>query len=198
MKYLNKFRLALFAILFLGIASSLFVALPGCNSSTTQEKKDSVIKIGVVFPITGNYSYFGNIDNQGINIAVEYLKAKGIKIEYYLEDNQSNTAKGIAAANKLININKVDVLFSTPSPLCLALNPILENSKIIHIAITNHPNILETKANTLRAFIRAEDDAEEIDNYIANNVLIPNIVINYLFHNHFILLQKRHSPRIIT
>jgi len=31
-----------------------------------------------------------------------------------------------------------------------------------------------------------------------SNVLIPNIVINYLFHNHFILLQKRHSPRIIT
>jgi len=151
-----------------GVIAVVLVALLGWyflvnkKSSETRE----TVKIGAVLPLTGSSSYYGNLDNQGILIAVEHLKNQGYNIEYYVEDNMSNTSTGMTAAKKLIDINKVDAIISTPSSLSLSLNAILEGKDIIHIAISNHEDLLKTNSNTIRAFSRAEDDATIIGDFV--------------------------------
>lgn len=66
-------------------------------------------KIGSILPLTGDFAVLGQEIRRGAEIAVEEARAKGQDIEYISEDDQFSPLVMATAAQKLIQVDKVDV-----------------------------------------------------------------------------------------
>ena len=101
------------------------------------------IKIGMIEPLSGAISYDGNsIANGGILAAEEINKKGGLlngqMIEILKEDGQGLPAQSVAAAEKLINRDKVVALEGClRSTATLAVQPIAEKTKTPFLTIVS-------------------------------------------------------------
>jgi branched-chain amino acid transport system substrate-binding protein len=109
MKFAKKTVMVLF-IVFLAFAAA------GCGSEAP--KASNVIRIGDVVPLTGPSAESGVATSQGIDIAVAEINARGginiggkkMTVEVIHEDDQSKPEVAVSAAEKLLNVDKVDIL----------------------------------------------------------------------------------------
>src|SRR4030042_3261661 len=94
------------------------------------------IKIGVIYPLSGPIAYDGGSVVNGAKLATEEINKKGgplpgAPMELIIEDGQGMPAQSIAAAEKLINRDKVVALMGCyRSSASLAAQPIAEKNKI--------------------------------------------------------------------
>src|SRR5690242_21673131 len=101
----------------------------GAGSAQAQDK---TIKIGGLFPISGPGSYFGAQDKQGVELALEQLKAgvNGVKFSIHYEDSACAPLPASQAAKRLIDQVKPDVIIGEEcSDATLAVMPIVEEAK---------------------------------------------------------------------
>lgn len=167
----TKFKIVWFILVIMFLFTSQTFAM-GAG-----QKHEEEIRIGAVLPLTGMFAYFGELNSRAIQLAINDLKEKGHNIEYFLEDNQSSINKGVTAAKLLIETRKIDAIVTTPSPLCLAVNHLLEKKEIVHIALSAHPDVLKTKANTIRAYLSADNDGTELANHLNKFPKLKDILI---------------------
>ena len=100
------------------------------------------LKIGILLPLSGNLGFLGEPAKQGAELALEET---GLTNKYKLifEDDQFNPQKTITAANKLISIDKVNVIISFGSSAANVVKPLAEKNKILHFAIASDPKITD-------------------------------------------------------
>src|SRR3989338_10317243 len=85
-------------------------------SGETMEKKElqGSYKVGVMYPLSGDAASYGIPIQATTKIAADEINAKGgvngKKLELIYEDSKCNPKDGNAAAQKLINIDKVKVI----------------------------------------------------------------------------------------
>ena len=119
-------------------------------------------KIGVMFPLTGDAAIYGMPAQMSAKIAVEEINSKGgvngRKLELIYEDSKCNPKDGNAAAQKLVNIDKVKVIIGGYcSGETLGAAPITESNEVILISpSSSSPDI--TKAGDF-VFRLAPSDA---------------------------------------
>lgn len=94
------------------------------------------VVLGAMFPLTGDGAAYGEPLSRQLQIAVDELNAAGgiagKKVRIILEDSKCNPKDGANAANKLINIDKVKVIFGGAcSGETLGAAPIAEQNKVI-------------------------------------------------------------------
>lgn len=97
---------------------SLFVVLglTACSekAETPKENEKSVIKIGVILPLSGNNAVMGKSYKNLFQMRIdEVSENSNFDYEIIFEDDQFNAKKEILAAQKLINIDNVDVVFTS-------------------------------------------------------------------------------------
>jgi branched-chain amino acid transport system substrate-binding protein len=75
------------------------------------------IKIGSSLPLTGNFSVTGEKHRQGFQLCADIINEKGgllgRQVELIVSDNRSDTETAIAQYERLINVDKVDLIFGT-------------------------------------------------------------------------------------
>ena len=73
------------------------------------------LRVGLMLPYTGTFAQLGVAIENGFRLAVDEQGGKlgGREIEYFKVDDESEPAKGIENANKLVQRDKVDVLVGT-------------------------------------------------------------------------------------
>jgi len=101
---------------------------------TTKE----MIKIGAILPLTGEAAVWGENVKTGIELAKEEINKKGgingRKIEVIYEDGQCDSKTGVSAAQKLITVDKVQVIIGEVcSSVTLAIAPIANQNKVVLI-----------------------------------------------------------------
>lgn len=69
---------------------------------------------------------------------------KGRKVVGILEDNQGSATTGTAVAHKLIEIDKVNMIFVAPTPAALATLPIAEDAGIPVVSTSISPKIMQS------------------------------------------------------
>ncbi|MES2215990.1 MAG: ABC transporter substrate-binding protein [Patescibacteria group bacterium] len=80
-------------------------------------KKSSgdTIKVGIIAPLTGSAAAYGTEGKNSVVLALDEINAaggiNGKKIEYTVEDGKCDTKGALDAWNKLVSINKVQVVF---------------------------------------------------------------------------------------
>lgn len=70
------------------------------------------VKIGAILPLTGEVANWGEDSSHAIDVAIERANQKSTKYSYKVvyEDSKGNAAEAVAAARKLIGVDKVPVI----------------------------------------------------------------------------------------
>jgi len=77
------------------------------NCTSKKDSENQIVNIGVIYPLTGDASFWGQNAKNGVQLAVEkflpqnFLKGKQIQAIY--EDSKSASKDAVSAANKLIS-----------------------------------------------------------------------------------------------
>ncbi|MDY0131411.1 MAG: ABC transporter substrate-binding protein [Desulforegulaceae bacterium] len=162
------------------------------------------ISIGVILPLSGQLSPYGEMALKAIQFAVsEFLSINPeVEIRLFIEDNKSLESGSREAAEKLIN-NKVSAIigpFHTAEAAC----EYSEANLIPIIAMTHKPSITKNKNFVFRHFITPSMQAEALVSFAKEKLLINSFAILYpdesygeIFMNSFFDSAKKHSCNIM-
>ncbi len=93
------------------------------------------IKIGAILPLTGKTANIGFNEQKGISLMVEEINKKGgikgRKVEVVFEDSEGDSAKGVTAMQKLINIDKAQAVIVSLTKVAVAVRQVAEENKIV-------------------------------------------------------------------
>ena len=120
--------------------TSIALAAVALTSPLAQAQTAKVLKLGSILTLTGPSASIGKEGLAGIDYAVKQVNAAGgVRIgadTYTLQvinvDDESKQERAVAAAERLINSEKVSLIFTPPtSTATLAVLPTLEKNKTI-------------------------------------------------------------------
>lgn len=110
------------------------------------DQKDT-IKIGVAVPMTGTNGFVGEAIRDALLLAQKKSSNTKYKYEIVFEDVQVDPKMAASAAQKLINIDRVDAIIDAYAPVGNTIAPIAEKAKVVHIAIAFDPRAAEGEYN---------------------------------------------------
>lgn len=99
------------------------------------QTSSTLVKIGYIVDETGPGSSYTQVQKRGISIAMDELQQAGrsdIKVIY--EDSKLEPKLAVSAANKLITVDNVQVIFTLSSQETIAVAPVAERAKRVVIA----------------------------------------------------------------
>jgi len=117
--------------------------LTACGPTTqgpiTVGQVDDVIKIGFISALTGDAASLGQADKATVEMFFEENPMiAGKKVQVIYEDGQCNGQKGASAAEKLVNVDKVQVILGAGcSGETLGAAPIVERAKVLLFSSTS-------------------------------------------------------------
>ncbi len=152
--------------------------------STTACKKDKVVRIGAIVPLSGVLAPIGKDIKCAIEIAKIHLNAeggiKGKKVEVFFEDSMGMPEKGKEAYKKLVTENHVSVVVGPcASEVALAVAPLAEKYKVPFVSPTASTPKLTQKGNdyTFRVYPSDTIEAKKLADVMFNKMLIRSIVV---------------------
>ena len=128
-----------------------------------------VVKIGVMYPLSGELASMGNAGKIGIEVAKQKIDKMDTKYDYefIFEDNQFNNAKSASVLNKFLNVDKIDVLIDSGAGVGNVSSPIMEKNKLIHFNWSSDPNVAKGKYNFIN-WTQPPAQAEKMAKVIKN------------------------------
>lgn len=135
--------------IWLGIGVLVIVALTIVLIVTQTKKEPEVIKIGAIFPLTGDNAQWGILPYEGAKLAIEEINKegglKGKKLVLVAEDSRCEPKEGVSAFQKLLAQNIKIVIGGVCISVTLAAAPIAEKNKILLISpASTNPKIFES------------------------------------------------------
>ncbi|KNZ69964.1 extracellular ligand-binding receptor [Thermincola ferriacetica] len=131
------------------LVSFVFTGCSGNKASSGNGSNDSsVIKIGVLEPMTGANAAGGALEVEGIKLANKlYPTVLGKKVELVIVDNKSDKVESASAASRLVENEKVSAIIgSWGSSLSMAAGDVVKNAQVPAVAATA-TNPLVTQGN---------------------------------------------------
>lgn len=132
------------------------------QAPTQKDAGDNIVKIGVLMPFSGTSARQGEVGRMGIDMAVEEINAdggiksmNGAKIQVIYADSQSDATVGVTETEKLINVEKVDMMLgSFNSAVTLPCTAIAEKYKIPWVVNSATSDAITEQGNkyTFRAY----------------------------------------------
>lgn len=161
MDTLRRTRLVLLLVL---ISASLAAAIGGSRESFAAPPEYT---IGVVLPLSGSSSEFGQTARAAIELALDQLPPEDrARIKVVFEDDGLISSRSVSAGKKLLDIDRVDALITWSSGTALSLAGITESRKIPHIAIASDPAVSRGRRFTFTYWALPEDEAEQVYGYL--------------------------------
>jgi branched-chain amino acid transport system substrate-binding protein len=104
---------------------------------------DQPVKIGMIDPLTGSLSALAQSEVEGAKYAVAEVNKKngilGRQVELLVEDSANDVGTGVQKTNKLIDRDKVDVIFGdVNSGIAYAMSQVTSEKKVFHIVPGGH------------------------------------------------------------
>ena len=125
----------------------------GIIVSVTDNQNRDRIKVGVITPLTGDSAWYGESTVAGFQLAKEKLAEKGIEIEVISEDGKVASKPALNAAQKLVNVNDVDAIYSDFNPAAISVSSFLADKDIIHIYDAAPVSPLEESNNIYKTYL---------------------------------------------
>lgn len=91
------------------------------------------IKVGATLALSGNLAFVGNSQQQGLELAIEDINSNGgingRNISLIVEDNRGDQKVALDGVNKLIDVDSVDIIFSSFSHITQVIKNKVKNSR---------------------------------------------------------------------
>ena len=153
-----KNKLVISGIVLIGI----IIVLIGINQNKETFQGGDIVKIGVVTPLTGDVSYWGTSSQKGALLAKEDLKKEGIEVELTFEDGGFDPKSAVNSAQKLVNVNGVNAVYSEFNPAAVSINSFLKDKKdVLHVFMAAITSTLSDKEDSFKSYLEFEGTCEE-------------------------------------
>lgn len=127
-----------------------------------QKPHTDSIRIGVISPLTGGAAYWGESALVGTRLAEEDLRGKGIDISVLVEDGQLDSKLALSAAQKLVDIDHVDAMYTEFNPAVIAVSSFLKDREMIQICNATPVSPLALSENFFKTYLDYEKSCEEV------------------------------------
>ena len=119
-----------------GIVIIVAILILGLGYWSQNSTPTEVVKVGVIAPLSGPQAEVGTYIKNGLQLAEEEINNKSqLKVSLIFEDSQYKPDLAVAAAKKLIDIDKVKyIIIGDGSSQALAVAPLAEQNKVVYIA----------------------------------------------------------------
>jgi len=159
------------------------------------QDKQEIVRIGAVLPLSGNLAQLGESGKTGLLLAEEYINNKygNKKIEFLFEDGKANPTASINAANKLITLDKIDIVFSIISAIDLSIVPIQEKERFLMFSHSSHPQL----SNVNDLFFRQSQTVQQESDFILSHIdSTATIVICYMNDDYGVAFEKEIQNKV--
>ena len=161
------------------IAGAVVLAIALIIMRPAQELNE--IKIGAIFPLTGDAGRIGEMKRQGADLAAEEINAKGgingRRVTIIYEDSENNANRGIAAFEKLIQLHKTPVIMSAMSGVSIPLVPLVDKHRVVLFANVGHPKISNMSVWVFRDFPTTEQEARVMAEFARSKLKLKKVAI---------------------
>lgn len=168
---LKKQTLIFTALALLIIVSSIFT-LQGCA------KKEKVIKIGAILPLTGNAAEFGESNRSGILI---WKEETSLKCELSFYDSKNDPKTAVSIYHQFVAPKNISIIIGCMSSVCNALKPLIIKDNKALFAIAAAPGLTEDNNNIIKFIPTPENQAKEILHFLSTkNIEYDKICLLYI------------------
>lgn len=148
-----SFGLCLFVFLFFSAGANLAVA-------DAKPDKVSTTKVGIILPLSGEAASLGIAIQNGIKLAIDQLNPNTRKrLEFIYEDDGLLAKNSIAAFNKLVATENIEVLVNASSGTSNVLAPLAQARGIPFIAIATDPKVSAGRDYVFNLWVTPEAEA---------------------------------------
>lgn len=132
---MNSKRFFLLVAIFVGVTIAAVVFSRYRNRTASE----SVVRIGVIFPLTGDASSYGQKGRKAIEMAIDDFNeretATGKKVGAIFEDSKGNAKDGVSAAQKLISVENVPAIVGDAlSAVTLPVAAVAEANQVVLVS----------------------------------------------------------------
>ena len=157
-------------------------------------KKENVIKIGVIAPLSGNAAVYGRSLKNGMMIAETLINSGNSKqhIELIFENSKADSKEAVTAINKLINIDHVKCIIGDMfTSTTMAIAPIAKESQILLISPTASSQEISNIGPTIFRLYPSEiEEGKTLANFFIENINDPNVGILTLNEDAMLRVSK--------
>ncbi len=185
---------------------ALTVFVSGClgqSNSRTNHPTDtgdpndaSVIKIGTVGPLTGDYATYGESVRNGIQTAVDEINANGgvngFTIKLIAEDSKGDSTEAANAIRKLIDQDKVTgIVGAVLSGETATVAPIAQDSQVLMITPSSTaPGLADTGDYIFRNVITDDVQAQQMAEYAVAQIGLKKLAVLYANNDYGVALRN--------
>ncbi len=160
-------------------------------------KPKEVFKIGAILPLTGNLAFMGEMEKNAISLAQKDIDnitlTENKRIEIILGDSKGDNKEAAALAQKFIQIDKVNALWTSLTGVSFAVEPIATANKVLQIAFCMDPDISKRSPYVFRLYEGMMEEGQALMNFLKEDKLSKSVgiiyvripatekVVNYLF-----------------
>jgi len=149
------------------------------------KKEPEVYKIGAMLPLTGGLSFLGDLEKNGMILAEEKINQShmaGRNVQIVIEDTKGQAKEAVSIANKFVNVDGIQVLFSSTTTPTYAVEPIATSNSILLVGLCMDPVIQQKSQFVFRLYESMAQEAEMILSYFAKTPEVRKIGILYVRH----------------
>jgi ABC-type branched-subunit amino acid transport system substrate-binding protein len=132
------------------------------GGENTSNETNKSIKIGVIIPLSGNSAYWGESTQAGVQMASKELQTEGLNIEFVTEDGKIDSTTAVNAAQKLVNIDNVDAIYSEFNPAAVSVSSFLENRDVFHMYAASVVSPLESNPDMYKTYLDYRESCKEM------------------------------------
>ena len=130
---MNSITKGIVGVIVIGALAAAIGAI--AQKQSTGDKNSGQIKVGAILPLSGDLAALGEEVKRGIELAAEDAKMEGANVAVIYEDDRYTPAMDVSAANKLINVDKVDAAMTMFVEEAKPMAPVFNTSKTPLVAL---------------------------------------------------------------
>jgi len=160
--------------------------------ATREPKEEEVIKIGLIFPLTGGAANIGQGQKNAVELALEQLNDSNIQLIF--EDDRLEADDAVTAAQKLINVDKVDAIIGPSwSGATLAVAPIAESNRTLLLSPSaSSPSITSAGDYIFRVYPADDMAVKMVAEFAFNNLKITKAAVLYDLANDSFVQERNY------
>jgi len=181
---LDNLSKALIGIIILIILANVLLFTSVFTGNTV--KDDETIKIGFIAPLSGDLAFIGDQMQKVVAIAKDKVNEdggiNGRKVEVIYEDGRCDGKEAVSAAQKLINIDKVNAIIGgICSAETLAAAPLAESSKTVLMSpCSSAPGVSQAGDYIFRDYISDAFQGEYGADFVYNELGMRKAALFYI------------------